>query len=58
MAKGQQAGRKLSALRRRETKECVVCGVEFRGIKKAVYCSNACRQRAKYQRAKLEPTGD
>jgi predicted nucleic acid-binding Zn ribbon protein len=29
---------------------CAVCGKVFNGIKKAVYCSNACRQKAKYRR--------
>jgi hypothetical protein len=46
--------RQLAALRRRHSKECAVCGKGFKAIAKARYCSNACRQRAKYARSKLE----
>jgi predicted nucleic acid-binding Zn ribbon protein len=44
--------RALAALRRRHRKNCAVCGKGFTAIKTARYCSNACRQKAKYERAK------
>jgi predicted nucleic acid-binding Zn ribbon protein len=47
-----KAARQLAALRRRHSKECAVCGKGFKAIATARYCSNACRQRAKYQRSK------
>lgn len=31
---------------------CIVCGKSFEGSKKSKFCSNACRQRDKYARAK------
>ncbi len=43
---------KLSAMRKKVSHKCPVCGDAFEGIKKAVYCSNRCRQKAKYQRSK------
>jgi len=45
-------GSNLARMRQRVEKECPVCGGSFKAIKKAVYCSNKCRQKAKYQRAK------
>jgi predicted nucleic acid-binding Zn ribbon protein len=42
----------LAALRRRHRKNCAVCGKGFTAIKTARYCSNACRQKAKYRRSK------
>ena len=45
-------GAALAALRRTTWHYCRVCGKRFAGITKAVYCSNACRQKAKYKRAK------
>jgi predicted nucleic acid-binding Zn ribbon protein len=47
--------RQLAALRRRHSKECAVCGKGFKAIATARYCSNACRQRAKYKRSKGKP---
>jgi hypothetical protein len=46
------AARALAALRRRHRKACAVCGKGFKAIATARYCSNACKQRAKYQRNK------
>lgn len=48
------AGRHLAALRRREVLTCSVCGKVFEGYRREGqrYCSNACRQRARYQRRK------
>jgi ribosomal protein L34E len=45
-------GAALASMRRRTWHKCAICGKRFGGISKAVYCSNACRQKAKYQRAK------
>lgn len=45
-------GAALAALRRTTWHYCLVCGKRFSGIAKAVYCSNACRQKAKHQREK------
>ena len=47
-------GAELAAMRRRMWHRCPQCGRRFSGIAKAVYCSNACRQRAKYQRKLAE----
>ena len=41
----------LAALRRKVSHTCPVCGDAFLGIKKAVYCSNKCIQRAKRKRS-------
>ncbi|MDM8559416.1 hypothetical protein [Candidatus Parabeggiatoa sp. HSG14] len=46
------AGKKLAALRKRIKKNCVVCDRVIIALKQAKYCSNRCRQRAKYQRLK------
>jgi predicted nucleic acid-binding Zn ribbon protein len=46
------AARALANLRRKIAHACAVCGKRFKGLKTAVYCSNACRQKAKYQRSK------
>ena len=44
-------GAALAALRRRVWHVCKSCGKRFKGIATAIYCSNACRQRAKRERA-------
>jgi hypothetical protein len=36
----------------RQERRCIVCGKRFQGTMRAEYCSNACRQRAKYRRAR------
>ncbi len=46
------AGKQLASLRKRIRKRCEVCDVEIIVLKQAKYCSNRCRQRAKYQRQK------
>jgi predicted RNA-binding Zn-ribbon protein involved in translation (DUF1610 family) len=43
-------GHDLAALRRKTRHTCPVCGASFEAIRTAVYCSNRCRQAAKYQR--------
>jgi ribosomal protein L34E len=55
MAAMKTPGAALAALRKRTWHRCAQCGKRFSGIAKAVYCSNACRQKAKYARAKLAP---
>lgn len=47
-----EAAALLSSHRKRVTVSCAVCSTEFKGLTTAVYCSNACRQRAKYARMK------
>ncbi|MCL4431564.1 MAG: hypothetical protein M1300_04500 [Epsilonproteobacteria bacterium] len=36
----------------RKSHLCDVCGIQFFGGGKAKYCSNACKQKSKYQRTK------
>jgi hypothetical protein len=47
-------GAALAAMRRTMWHYCAEpsCGKRFSGIAKAKFCSNACRQKAKYQRSK------
>jgi ribosomal protein L34E len=45
-------GAKLAAMRRTTWHVCQICGKRFSGIATAKFCSNACRQKAKYQRGK------
>ena len=45
-------GAALAALRKTAWHYCPVCCKRFSGIARAVYCSNACRQKAKYLRGK------
>lgn len=45
-------GKQLSLARTSSFKECGFCERPFKGIKIAVYCSESCRQKAKYQRNK------
>ena len=47
----------LAGMRKRTKHECVICRNEFEGIKQAKYCSNACRQKAKYDREKSKRDG-
>ena len=46
------AAKLLAARRRQVQTRCAVCGISTAGTTKRRYCSNACRQRAKYQRHK------
>jgi len=50
------AGRQLALLRKRVNKLCEICGKQIVALKQAKYCSNRCRQRAKYQRQKQVET--
>jgi hypothetical protein len=45
-------GAQLSAQRKQLTKVCPSCNTVFQGVKIAKYCSNKCRQKAKYIRGK------
>ena len=45
-------GAALAAQRRTSWHACLSCGKRFSGIKTAKFCSNACRQRAKYAKHK------
>lgn len=42
----------LAKLRRKVRHKCAICGKTFTALKTAIYCSNACRQKAKYRRRK------
>lgn len=53
--KGAALGAALAALRKRSWHVCAVCEKRFSGISKAIYCSNACRQKAKHKRSKWVP---
>jgi hypothetical protein len=46
-----RAARALAGMRKRIWHICAVCEKRFSGLKTAVYCSNACRQKAKYRRS-------
>lgn len=45
-------GAALAAQRRTTVHECVICGKPFVALARALTCSNACRQKAKYRRAR------
>lgn len=45
-------GAQLSAQRKQYNKVCPSCSCAFQGVKIAKYCSNRCRQKAKYRRLK------
>lgn len=45
-------GAALAAMRRNETKRCAHCGASFTAIRTARYCSERCKQAAKYRRKK------
>jgi ribosomal protein L34E len=49
----ERPGAALAALRKRTWHRCAQCGKRFSGIAKALYCSNACRQKAKYARGRI-----
>lgn len=39
-------------LRKRQNLRCVICSAWFYSYRTAMYCSNACKQRAKYRKMK------
>lgn len=52
--KNSNAGAALAAMRAIESKQCVVCGEEIKGLKSKKYCTEKCKQKAKYERNKEE----
>ncbi len=50
MLSSSEAGRALAESRPLKPKNCAVCGKPFATVGRGVYCSEACRQRAKYLR--------
>lgn len=52
MEMARELGRLFVARRQRAPYTCSVCGAEAVGYVGARYCSNRCRQRAKYARQK------
>ncbi len=44
----------VAAQRKHGARACTVCGAVVDGLATRRYCSNACRQRAKYRRAHPE----
>lgn len=52
-----QIGAALSALRKTSWHYCASCGKRFAGISTAKFCSNACRQKAKYAKIKAARAG-
>lgn len=50
-------GRALASLRKRKRHKCETCEKSFVAIKTAKFCSNACRQKAKYRRNSKKSTG-
>lgn len=50
MKKKANPGAELAALRETERKQCAVCGTEIEGLKSKKYCSESCKQKAKYLR--------
>lgn len=48
----REIGAALSALRKTTWHHCLICGKRFSGISTAKFCSNACRQKAKYAKVK------
>ena len=47
-----EAGRELAAARPPKQKQCPICGKGFVTVGRGLYCSNRCKQRAKYERVK------
>ena len=49
-------GQLLAGMKKSKTYNCVVCSSEFTAKdKRALYCSNKCKQAAKYSRKEKEP---
>jgi hypothetical protein len=46
----RDVGRWAAQLRRRQRGTCVICGKEFEGTTRRIYCSNTCAARAYRQR--------
>lgn len=52
MSKATNPAAELAAMRKIHEHKCTQCGEPFEGIRQAKYCSEACKQRAKYARKK------
>lgn len=49
-------GQLLAGMKKAKTYNCIVCSAEFTAVdKRALYCSNKCKQAAKYRRKIKEP---
>jgi len=47
------AGSLLASYRRNDySKQCVMCGAEFRGMKKSLYCGTTCKNKSYRSRIK------
>ena len=57
MTETKSPGAALSGMRKIIDHVCPVCNETFRGITKAKFCSNRCRQKDKYQRSKAKASG-
>ena len=44
----------LAGMRKTYDHSCKICGDPFTGLERALYCSNSCKQRAKYARMKAD----
>jgi len=51
----RQVAKEVAARRRRVKGSCVICGQEFEGLTRRMYCSNRCAVRAYRQRRKKAP---
>jgi hypothetical protein len=52
----RDVGRWAAQLRRRQRGACVICGKEFEGTIRRIYCSNTCAARAYRRRKKGLPS--
>ncbi len=55
---GTEAARALAGLRKKEIKVCPICGTEFEGLKRTVYCCTSCANKASYRRHAEERRAD
>ena len=52
--KRSNVGALLASYRRNDySKQCVVCGAEFQGMKKSLYCGEPCKRREYRRRASV-----
>jgi len=52
----RDVGRWAAQLRRRQRGACIICGKEFEGTTRRIYCSNTCAARAYRRRKKGLPS--
>lgn len=53
----RRVAREVAARRRRVKGTCAICGKEFEGTTRRMYCSNTCAVRAYRRRKKAAPPG-